>query len=167
VSLQFVFAGSVLIVTSIFSVVAPHPAPLTNSIARSILIGAILVVLFGGTLFLHLGPGIRIARGDGGVTGPNLRVMESYGGVVAFIYLVQMVLSLGIGVYLVFSEIAPGVFGSLGTTRSGTLALLLDLVFVILASGYILVMHSTLGPTPVRTRRASADLPAPPVGSGG
>jgi hypothetical protein len=160
VAIQFIFAGSVLIVTSIFSVVAPHDAPLTNAIARSVVIGALLVVLFGGTLYLHLGPGIRIARGDGGRTGPNLRVMESYAGVVAFIYLLQMVLSLGLAGYLIFSEIAPGVFGSLGTTRSGTLALLLDLVYVILASGYILVMHSTLGPTPVRTRRPSGEVPA-------
>ena len=33
VSLQLTYAGSVLIVTSLFSVIAPHDSPLTNSVA--------------------------------------------------------------------------------------------------------------------------------------
>ena len=138
VTLQLTFAGSVLIVTSIFSVIAPHFAPLTNSIARSVVIGGLLVVLFGAVLLLHLGRGIETARGDGGVTGPNLRVMQSYAGVVSFIYLLQLIFSLAVAIYLVFALVAPGVFGSLGSNRSGTLAMLLDLVYVMLASGYIL-----------------------------
>src|ERR1700683_471967 len=34
VTLQLTFAGSVLIITSLFSVIAPHDSPLTNSLAR-------------------------------------------------------------------------------------------------------------------------------------
>jgi hypothetical protein len=157
VTLQLTFAGSVVIVTSIFSVIAPHFAPLTNSIARSIVIGGILVVLFGSVLLLHLGRGIEVARGDGEVTGPNLRVMQSYAGVVSFIYLLQLIVSLGIAIYLVFALIAPGVFGSLGSSRSGTLAMLLDLVYVMLVSGYILMVHAALGPTSVLSRRRSTE----------
>ena len=89
VTLQLTFAGSVLIVTSLFSVIAPHVVPLTNSIARSVVIGGLLVVLFGAMLLLHLGRGIETARGDGALTGPNLRVMQSYAGVVGFIYLLR------------------------------------------------------------------------------
>jgi hypothetical protein len=161
VTLQLTFAGSVVIVTSIFSVIAPHVAPLTNSIARSIVIGGILVVLFGSVLLLHLGRGIEVARGDGEVTGPNLRVMQSYAGVVSFIYLLQLITSLGVAVYLVFALIAPGVFGSLGSSRSGTLAMLLDLLYVMLVSGYILMAHAALGPTSVLSRRRPAEVPAP------
>jgi hypothetical protein len=160
VSLQLTFAGSVLVVTSIFSVIAPHFSPLTNSIARSVVIGGLLVVLFGAVLLLHLGRGIETARSDGGVTGPNLRVMQSYAGVVSFIYLLQLIFSLAVAIYLVFALIAPGVFGSLGSNRSGTLALLLDLVYVMLASGYILVAHSSLGPTAVPTRQPPREVPA-------
>ncbi len=159
VTLQLTFAGSVLIVTSIFSVIAPHFEPLTNSIARSIVIGGLLVVLFGAVLVLHLGRGIETARGDGGVTGPNLRVMQSYAGVVSFIYLLQLVISLAVAIYLVFALIAPGVFGSIGSQRSGTLAMLLDLVYVMLVSGYILMAHSSLGPTAVPTRRPPSEIP--------
>ena len=160
VALQLTFAGSVLIVTSIFSVISPHVAPLTNSIARSVVIGGLLVVLFGAVLLLHLGRGIEVARGDGGVTGPNLRCMQSYAGVVSFIYLLQLIVALAVSIYLVFALIAPGVFGSLGSSRSGTLALLLDLVYVMLASGYILLAHSSLGPTAVPTRRPPTEVPA-------
>jgi hypothetical protein len=160
VTLQLTFAGSVVIVTSIFSVISPHVAPLTNSISRSVVIGGLLVVLFGVVLLLHLGRGIEVARGDGGVTGPNLRCMQSYAGVVSFIYLLQLIVALGVTIYLVFALIAPGVFGSLGSSRSGTLALLLDLVYVMLASGYILLAHSSLGPTAVPTRRPPTEVPA-------
>ncbi len=159
VALQLTFAGSVVIVTSIFSVIAPHFAPLTNSLARSIVIGGLLVVLFGSVLLLHVGRGIEVARGDGNVTGPNLRVMQSYAGVVSFIYLIQLVFSLAVAIYLVFALIAPGVFGSLGSNRSGTLAMLLDLVYVMLASGYILMAHAGLGPTGVLARRRPAEVP--------
>jgi hypothetical protein len=159
VTLQLTFAGSVVIVTSIFSVIAPHFEPLTNSIARSVVIGGLLVVLFGSVLLLHLGRGIEVARGDGTLVGPNLRVMQSYAGVVTFIYLLQLVFSLAVAIYLVFALIAPGVFGSLGSSRNGTLAMLLDLVYVMLASGYILMAHSSLGPTSVLTRRRPAEVP--------
>jgi hypothetical protein len=160
VTLQLTFAGSVLIVTSILSVIAPHFVPLTNSIARSVVIGGLLVVLFGATLSLHVGRGIATARGDRGVTGPNLRVMQSYAGVVSFIYLLQLIVSLAVGIYLLFALVAPGVFGSIGTSRSGTLAMLLDLLYVMLASGFILAAHTSLGPTIMPTRRPPAEVPA-------
>jgi hypothetical protein len=156
VTLQLTFAGSVVIVTSIFSVIAPHVEPLTNAIARAILIGGLFVVLAGGTLLLHLGRGVETARGDGGVTGPNLRVMQSYAALVGFIYFLQLLIALAVAIYLVFALIAPGVFGSFGSSRSGTLAILLDLVYVMLASGYIVAAHSTIGPSAFLRRRAPA-----------
>ena len=98
VTLQLTFAGSVLIVTALFSVIAPHDSPLTNSVARQVVIGALLVVLAGATLLLHLGRGIETARGDGALTGPNLRVMHSYAAVVGFIYFLQLIFALGTAV---------------------------------------------------------------------
>ncbi len=162
VTLQLTFAGSVLIITALFSVIAPHGTPLTNSVARQIVIGALFVVLAGTTLVLHLGRGIETARGDGGVTGPNLRVMQSYAGVVGFIYFLQLVFSFGAAVYLLFALIAPGVFGSFGSSRSGTLALLLDLVYVMLASAYIVSAHAGLGPSVLTGRRRSVDTGTAP-----
>ena len=147
VTLQLTFAGSVLIISSLFSVIAPHVSPLTNSVAREVVIGGLFVVLFGAALVLHLGRGVETARGDASVTGPNMRVMQSYAGVVGFIYFLQAIFALGVVVYLLFALIAPGVFGSIGSDRSGTLALLLDLVYVMLASAYIVMAHSSMGPS--------------------
>jgi hypothetical protein len=160
VTLQLTFAGSVLVVTSLFSLTAPHVSPLTNSVARAVVIGALFVVLAGLALVLHLGRGIETARGDVGATGPNLRVMRSYAAVVGFIYFLQVILALGVSIYLVFALIAPGVFGSIGQSRSGTLATLLDLVFIMLASAYIVAAHSAIGPTAL-TRRAAPTAPGP------
>jgi hypothetical protein len=162
VTLQLTFAGSVLIVTSLISLISPHVSPLTNSVARAVVIGALIVVLAGLTLVLHLGRGIETARGDAGPTGPNLRVMMSYAAVVGFIYFLQVIFALGVAVYLVFALIAPGVFGSIGSSRSGTLATLLDLVYVMVASAYIVVAHSAIGPSAV-TRRAATNGGATPT----
>ncbi len=121
-------------------------------------------MLAGATLLLHLGRGIEAARGDAGPSGPNLRVMQSYAGVVGFIYFIQLIFSLGVTIYLLFALIAPGVFGSIGTSRSGTLALMLDLVWVMLASAYIVAAHSGLGPSALQARRrpqATEAAPAP------
>ncbi len=161
VTLQLTFAGSVLIVTSIFSVVAPHFSPLTNSIAREVVIGGLFVVLFGLTLLMHLRRGIETARGDGAI-GPNLRVMQSYAGVVCFIYWLQLIVSLAVAIYLVFALVAPGVFGSFGASRSGTLSVLLDLVYVMLASAIIVSAHSSIGPSAL-PRRSPAPSPAGPA----
>lgn len=162
VTLQLTFAGSVLIVTSLISLVAPHVSPLTNSVARAVVIGGLIVVLAGLTLLLHLGRGIETARGDAGATGPNLRVMRSYAAVVGFIYFLQAIFALGVAVYLVFALVAPGVFGSIGSSRSGTLATLLDLVYVMVVSAYIVVAHSAIGPSAL-TRRAAAGGGAAPT----
>ncbi len=162
VTLQLTFAGSVVIISSLFSVIAPHYTPLTNAVARSVVVGALFVVLAGAALLLHLGRGIATARGDAGPSGPNLRVMQSYAGVVGFIYFLQLIFSLGAGVYLLFALIAPGVFGSIGSDRSGTLALLFDLVWVMLVSAYIVAAHSGLGPSALQARRSPQEIgPAP------
>jgi hypothetical protein len=157
VTLQLTFAGSVMIITALFSVIAPHDIPVTNSVAREIVVGALFVVLAGGALLLHLGRGIEAARGDAGATGPNLRVMQSYAALVGFIYFLQLIISFGVAVYLLFALIAPGVFGSVGSSRSGTLALLLDFVYVMLASAYIVMAHASLGPSALQSRRRPAD----------
>jgi hypothetical protein len=85
--------------------------------------------------------------------------MNSYAGVVGFIYLLELIFSFGIAIYLLLALIAPGVFGSIGSSRSGTLAILLDLVYIMVASAIVLMIHANLGPSVFPSR------PAPPVGT--
>jgi hypothetical protein len=164
VTLQLTFSGSVLIMTALFSLIAPHYGPMTNAVAREVVIGALFVLIAGSVWLLHLRRGTEIAKGDAGATQPNTRVMNSYAGVVAFIYLLQLILSFGIAVYLLLALIAPGVFGGLGASRSGTLALLLDLVYIMVASGAVLLIHADLGPSVYPPRsRPQVNAPAAPM----
>jgi hypothetical protein len=159
VTLQLTFGGSVLIMTALFSLIAPHYNPMGNAVTREVVIGALFVVIAGSVWVLHLRRGIDTAAGDSGTVRPNTRVMNSYAGVVAFIYLLELIVSFGIAIYLLLALIAPGVFGSVGSSRSGTLALLLDLVYIMVASAIILMIHANLGPSVFPPR------PAQPVGA--
>jgi hypothetical protein len=73
-------------------------------------------------------------------------------------------------VYLLFALIGPGVFGGVGSSRSATLALLLDLTYIMVASAIVLMIHANLGPSvfpprpgaqPVGTASAPAAPAAP------
>jgi hypothetical protein len=165
-TLQLTFGGSVLIMTALFSLIAPHYSPMGNGVAREVVIGALFVVIAGSVFVLHLRRGIDTAAGDAGPVQPNTRVMNSYAGVVAFVYLLELIFSFGIAVYLLLALIAPGIFGSLGSSRSGTLALLLDLVYIMVASAIVLMIHANLGPSvfpprPTRPVGVSAGPAAP------
>lgn len=163
VTLQFTFGGSVLIMTALFSLIAPH-GPMGNGVAREVVVGGLFVVIGGSTWVLHLRRGIETANGDSGPVQPNTRVMNSYAGVVAFIYLIELIVSFGVAVYLLFALIGPGVFGSIGSSRSGTLSLLLDLTYIMVASAVILIIHSNLGPSVFPSRpRGQAAAPAAPA----
>ena len=162
VTLQLTYAGLVLIATSLFSLIAPHDTPLNNTVAREVVIGALFVVIAGGAWVGHVTRGIAVARGEDTV-GPNARVMKSYAGVVGFIYFLQVIFAFGISIYLLLSLIAPGVFGSIGSSRSGTLAALLDALWIMFISGVAVAIHSSLGPSalPPRSARPAEPSPAP------
>ena len=50
VMLQITYTGAALIAVSLISLVGPHLSPLTNGIARSVVIGGLLIVIAGSTL---------------------------------------------------------------------------------------------------------------------
>ena len=145
VMLELAYSGTVLIVTSLFSLIGPHSAPLTNSVARSVVIGAILLVIAGITMVTHLRKGLEIARGDARADGPNARILHTYVSVVTFLYLVTALVSLGLSIYFLFELISPAVFGGGGAGRSAIVEVLLDVLYIMVASGLIVVAHSTLG----------------------
>ena len=163
VTLQLLYAGLVLMATALFSLIAPHDTPLTNVVAREVVIGALFVVIAGGAWIGHVTRGIAVAR-DEDTIGPNARVMKSYAGVVGFIYFLQVIFAFGISVYLLLSLIAPGVFGSIGSSRSGTLAALLDALWIMFVSGVTVAIHSSLGPSALPPRPARPAQPAPTAG---
>src|ERR1700722_14536246 len=52
VMLQIAYVGAILIITSLFSLIGPHVVPLTNSVARSVVIGGLLLLIAGITMFV-------------------------------------------------------------------------------------------------------------------
>jgi hypothetical protein len=145
VMLQITYTGTVLIAVSLISLVGPHLAPLTNGIARSVVIGGLLVVIAGSTLVFHVRKGTEIAAGDGRVDGPNVRILNTYVSVVSFLYLLTMLVALGFSIYLVFELVGPGVFGGGSAGRTIIVENLLVAVYVMVASGLIVVIHSRFG----------------------
>ena len=145
VMLQITYAGTVLIATSLISLVGPHFSPLTNGIARSVVIGGLVLVIAGSTLVFHVRKGIEVAGGDGDVDGPNVRILNTYVSVVSFLYLLTMLVALGFSIYLIFELVGPGVFGGEGTGRSVIVENLLDTLYVVVASGIIVIIHSRFG----------------------
>ena len=162
VMLQIAYAGTILIITSLFSLIGPHLVPLTNGIARSVVIGGILLLIAGITMFVHLGKGVDAARGDGRVDGPNMRIQHTYVSVVTFLYIVIMVVTLAVSIYFIFELIGPGVFGGAGHGRSAIVQNLLDTLYVTVASGLIVLAHSRLGgPSIFPFRRLGASPEGP------
>jgi hypothetical protein len=161
-ALNLAFAGVTLAVTALLSFISPHSAPIGNSVARYCVIGGILLIVAGSVLTLHQRQGLAAARADGRVDGPNARVLHSYIGVVSVTYVVAAMISIGAIVYLVFQLIAGGVFGTI-STKMGTLNILLDFAYVLVASGALVAYTWRLAPSGT-LRRPS--LPSPqPVGS--
>jgi hypothetical protein len=152
-ALNLAFAGLTLVVTALLSFISPHFAPIGNSVARFCVIGGIVLLVAGTILTFHQRQGVAAARADGRVDGPNARVLHSYIGVVSVTYVVVAMISVGAIIYLIFQLIAAGVFGSI-STKMGTLNILLDFTYVLVASGALVAYMWRLAP-PGMLRRPS------------
>jgi hypothetical protein len=161
VTLMFGYGGAVMIVTALLSFIGPHNSPIANAVASDVVIGALFAAIAGGTFAVHVRKGITIARGDGRVDGPNNRILHTYVSVVSFVFVAVAIVTLGLAVFLLFQEIGPGIFGSLGGSRTGTLRDLIDVVYVMVASGVIVMAHSRLLPEGFLFRSSPPAVAAP------
>lgn len=159
--------GSVAIVTAVVQLIGKHAGE-TNSIARVIVLGALLtavsLVLFIG----HLRRGVALANADQSPANPSRRVGQSYTGAVAFIFVLVLLVTAVFSAYLIFALGGPGVFGSFGGTtpalRDLVVALYLGLIAII-----VLGTHRNLVPPGLRFLGGAQGGPetAPPVDTGG
>jgi hypothetical protein len=164
VTLMLAYGGLSTIVTALLSFIGSHPTPIADSVARSVVIGILFLLIAGGTMHYHVRKGLETARGDGRVDGPNSRVLHTYIAAVSFVFVVLAMIALGVAVYLLFELIGPGIFGLTGGDRTSTLRVLLDLVYVMVASGFVVSFHWRQSPPgPMRPPAVSAaPQPAPP-----
>ncbi|HWE66025.1 MAG TPA: DUF5671 domain-containing protein [Acidimicrobiales bacterium] len=159
VTLVLTFVGVVMIVTSLLSFIGSHDSPIADGVARSVVIGILFVLIAGGTLAYHLRKGVTIAQGDDGPDGPNARILHTYSMAVTFVFLVVAIITLGFTIYFVFELAGPGIFGSIGGDRTSTLQTLLDTLFIMVASGAVIVAHARFAPSALRLKLPGAPRP--------
>jgi hypothetical protein len=161
-TLNLAYAGLTMIVTALLSFISPHDLPLTNGVAKEVVIGALFLLIAGSIMHFHLRQGLAAARGDGRVDGVNARVLHSYIGVISFVYVFTAMLSLGIVIYLIFQLAGPGVFGG-GASRTATLTTLLDFVYVLVASAGIVMYHWRMAPPGMLRIPSMPQMPSTPA----
>jgi hypothetical protein len=170
VTLMLAYAGVTTIVTALLSLIGPHPEAIADGVGRSVVIGALFLIIAGGVMHYHLRKGLDMAHGDGRIDGPNARILHTYIALVSFIFVGVGMVSLGVSIYLLFQLAGPGVFGGPGSSTSSTLRLLLDLVYLMVASGVIVLLHMRMAPLALRERLAgtrSGVVPGAAPGQGG
>jgi hypothetical protein len=163
VALLLTYSGLSMIVTALLSFIGSHSSPIADSVGRECVIGALLLVIGGGTLSYHVRKGLVAARGDGRVDGPNARVQHSYIGAVSFLFVLQAIVSLGVAIYLIFQLAGPGIFGLAGGDRTTTLRVLLDFTYLLVASAGVVWLHWRWSPPGLlRSSAARATAPTAP-----
>lgn len=146
VTLLLSFAGLTMIVTALLSFIGSHDSPIADGVARSVVVGGLLLLIAGSVWRMHVSKGLAGAAADGRVDGPNARVLHSYIGVVSFFFVVLGMVALGVAIYLIFQLAGPGIFGNVGGNNTGTLRILLDVLYVLITSSAIVVYHVRQSP---------------------
>ncbi len=106
--------GSVVVVIGLVRLMGHHSGSITNSVARTVLVGGLIALVSLFLLVTHLRRGLVLARAEDVLPSPSQRVGQSYVAAVAFVSMLTLLVA-GIAIaYLIVALIAPGVFGSFG-----------------------------------------------------
>jgi hypothetical protein len=154
--------GSAVVVSAILRLFGHHASSVTDSVARTLVLGGLVTLVSMFLLLTHLRRGLALARADGEVTSPSLRVGQSYVSAVAFLAVLALLVVAVFSVYLIFALAGPGVFGSFGG-RGDTLRILIEVVYLGVVADLVLWTHRNLL-TPglnVFSRMAGAGAPPP------
>jgi len=156
-SLWIAYMGSIIVVDALVSLMHTN-APNTNTVARIVVVG-FLMVLFGGVAhIIHRQRGLALADSETDPSSPTKRVMRSYVAAVSFISVLIAFLSTMVLGYLIFQLIAPGVFGASGS-RVDTLSSIIDLVYVVGATAFVFFTHQALAPAALRLLPRGLSMP--------
>ena len=141
VALVSTILGSVVVVFSVVELIGRHSPGIGNAIARAVVIGGLITVLSGALLWTHVRRGVALVGPD--AANPSRRVAQSYVSAVAFLSVLILLVVTILAVYLVFALGGPGVFGRFGG-RTSTVRDLIDVVYIGLVAGTVLLTHRNL-----------------------
>jgi hypothetical protein len=109
--------GSAVVVVGIVRLIGRHSGSITDSVARTIVIGGLITGVSLVLLITHLRRGLVLARAEDAPS-PSRRVGQSYVSAVAFLSIISLLVASVVAIYLVFALAGPGVFGSFGGRTS-------------------------------------------------
>ncbi|HTB08208.1 MAG TPA: hypothetical protein VK704_00240 [Acidimicrobiales bacterium] len=147
-SLWLSYLGSIIIVEALVSLM-DTVTPSTNTIARIVVAGFLMVLVGGAVHMIHRQRGLALADSETDPSSPTKRVMRSYVAAVSFITVLIAVISAIVLGYLIFQLVAPGVFGASGT-RVDVLSSIIDWLYIVGATAFIFLTHQALAPTALR-----------------
>src|ERR1039458_6258216 len=122
-------------------------APSTNTVARLVVVGFLMVLVGGVAHIIHRQRGLALSDSETDPSSPTKRVMRSYVAAVSFIsVLIAFIATMVLG-YLIFQFVAPGVFGASGS-RVDTLSSIIDSLYIVGATAFVFFSHQALAPGP-------------------
>jgi hypothetical protein len=122
--------SSAVVVEAVLQLIGSHSSSITNTVARTVVLGGLIALLSLFLLITHLRRGLVLARADAAsTTNPSRRVGQSYVAAVTFVSVLILLVTAVLAVYLVFALAGPGVFGSFGG-RGAALRMLVEAVYV-------------------------------------
>jgi hypothetical protein len=157
-SLWIAYVGSILVVEALVSLLQ-SVTPSTNTVARIVAVGFIMVLVGGVAHMFHRQRGLALAESESDPSSPTKRVMRSYVAAVSFISVFIVLMSTMVLGYLIFQLVAPGVFGASGS-RADTLSSILDSVYIVGATAFIFSTHQALAPAALRLLPRGSSMPS-------
>ncbi len=164
VTLILAVIASVAMVIGLALLIGHHGNSITNDVARVEVAGGLLCLLSTMLLLRHLRMGLSLALGPDGASTPSKRVGQSYVGVVSFVMVLLLIPSSVLAVYVIFSLVAPGVFGSFGG-RADAARVLIVALYIAAVAVIILITHRNLVPPRLDARVGLWQQPGDPSSS--
>jgi hypothetical protein len=135
--------GSAVVIIGLVRLVGHHSGSITNSTARTVVIGGLIALVSLFLLVTHLRRGLMLARAEDVLPSPSQRVGQSYVAAVAFVAMLTLLVTGIVIAYLIFALIGPGVFGSFGG-RTAAIRYLIVAAYLSLVALAVLQTHRNL-----------------------
>lgn len=158
-SLWLSYSGSIIIVEALVSLM-DTVAPNSNTVARIVVAGFLMVLVGGVAHMIHRQRGLALSDSETDPSSPTKRVMRSYVAAVSFITVLIVLISAIVLGYLIFQLVAPGVFGASGT-RVDVLSSIIDWLYIVGATAFVFFSHQALAPTALRLLPRGWSMPSP------
>jgi hypothetical protein len=161
ITLSTSIIGSAVVVSGVVRLAGNHSGSITNSVARTIVIGGLITLISLALLIIHLRRGLVLARAEEAVPSPSQRIGQSYVAAVAFLSILSLLVIGIVATYLVFALAGPGVFGSFGG-RGQSARVLVVAAYLGVIAGVVLRAHRNLVPPGLHLFPGRRDAGAPP-----